>query len=717
MHEKMSYEQICQIIKESDDVVSALEAVGAVYGIPAENITCDDTLKSIKVIGDNISAPPLKNTEGNTKAIICSIGGVLDYISQRIDDKLNDYQRNNIAVSKDLMAKSRTVDPSRGNVLGRYRDANGDEIIAYDTGYIDSANTPEARKKIEEISQQLNLTTYDPKPITTPTYFNDEDDITKDIDIVDNMTANAIEPVDISSDIQESALHIELVSKYNDTRHLGYDIFSEMGFKDIKPIEIIQESKSESESKKDKDKTINPQDIRHMKFDNTNIIKAIKYMNEARQEQADEERGKFSVKLLINNDKWQKAIDCLNKQFDARINIRFINDPEEYSSLYTLTWFDIKTKMTISKSKGFQLHGLPIDIFVINKSIDEEMPKKDPSMFGQFVIAGLLHEIFHNIAAVMREESITSELAIVSTINLAASKESSKERRVIITKFVKSMDKMNGNKLGIIGRRKLIKQLLVATAAQYDELLLAELKRKIDDTDEMTDAEIDQLIEQYEKIIKKREKVRKSTKRKTYMLTQLLKLFIGLLLCCTVVLIPVGIMLFISMGMEGYTDKDIERFRSTKHMEEYYCDLFAAMYQLPLALLIGNPMERSFTANAINPDKLKKLASLEKQFAELVCSEHPTISERTYSAVKTAKTLLENEDIDPAIREYCEWIIENHDSILDTNIANDYNDNTFDPKAAEDLDEHLQTIINNNNVTLTEYDMSIIFSTGDIINE
>ena len=84
-------------VSESGDLISALECVGAMYGIPATNIIADDTVSSIRVVNDNIIAPPLEKANGRTKPIMCAIGSVLDYISQRIDDKLNEYQMNNIS--------------------------------------------------------------------------------------------------------------------------------------------------------------------------------------------------------------------------------------------------------------------------------------------------------------------------------------------------------------------------------------------------------------------------------------------------------------------------------------------------------------------------------------------------------------------------------------------------------------------------------------------
>ena len=77
--------------------------------------------------------------------------------------------------------------------------------------------------------------------------------------------------------------------------------------------------------------------------------------------------------------------------------------------------------------------------------------------------------------------------------------------------------------------------------------------------------------------------------------------------------------------------------------------------------------------------------------------------ERTYAAVKIARNLLKDEkNLDPAVRKYAQWIIDNFSNLEKANIDKIYNKTTFDPKEAEDLDKHLQELIKDNNVVLTE---------------
>lgn len=702
---------VSQVVKESEDLISALEAVGAMYGIPAENILVDDSLRSIKVVNDTIIAPQtsVRNVDANVRAIMCSIGGVLDYISQRVDEKLTSYQNTAIADAK-RVATQRDANPAKGNVVGRYFDDNNDEVIVYDTGLCDSSNTIEAHKKIDELRADGKIPEYKETPMSTPTYFSDEDDITVGIDLSDDVNDMTTEPVDIASDIQESYIHLDMISQFNNTTHLGYDLLQSHGFDYVKPIDGMYQESSTGKG----DSKIKPEDIKYMKFDNTNIIKAIKFMNDARAEQASVGRGKWSVRQLINNQNWQKAIDCLNKQFDCRLNIRFINsDDGTNKNLYTTMWNDIKTNIKISKSKGFQLGGLPIDIFVIDKSIDDESPKDDSSMFGQFVISGLLHEIFHNIYIAILSINGEFNASISAAMMLASSADSAKARRVILTKYVNSLDDYCGKKLNIITRRKLVKQLLLTSTLQHDQSMLTSIKNKIEDGG-MDEKEIDKLIKIYEKIVKKQER---SERRRTSPMTKVFAAIgvgISIVLTCTVIGAFIGIPLIRSVA-QYLGPSDLEKFRSEKHTEEYWCDLFAGMYKLPFVFLIGVPGNRKFTANSVDPEKLKKLAKLEKSLYEFYMAPYPTIEERTYAAVKIAKNLLETDDLEPAFKDYCQWIVDNHKSILDTDIDTDYNDNTFDPKSAEDLDEHMRNLINAGNITLTEYEITAIMD--DIIND
>ena len=147
---KPTQEACAKAIREAEDLVSALECVGGMFGIPSENIIADDTLDNIKVQGDMILAPTVPAT-GHGNAIMKSIAAVLDYISQRIDSKLNTYQNTNINNGMILDHVAANADPSKGKVIGRYVTPEDDEIIVYDSGIVSAPNTPSAYAMVTDL--------------------------------------------------------------------------------------------------------------------------------------------------------------------------------------------------------------------------------------------------------------------------------------------------------------------------------------------------------------------------------------------------------------------------------------------------------------------------------------------------------------------------------------------------------------------------------------
>ena len=158
-------------IESSPDLVSALESVGAMYCIPSSKIMADNSLNKIKVVNDCMVAPPIKNCKGNTKAIMCAIGSVLDYISQRVDEKLDEYQHCMIEKGKTEEVVNRASDPNKGTVIGRYVDPNGDEILVYDSGIVDKANTKEANDMVDKLREDMKIPEYNPITKQKPEYF------------------------------------------------------------------------------------------------------------------------------------------------------------------------------------------------------------------------------------------------------------------------------------------------------------------------------------------------------------------------------------------------------------------------------------------------------------------------------------------------------------------------------------------------------------------
>ena len=690
-------QKVEKAVSESADLIAALECVGAMYGIPSTNIIADPNATGIRIQNDNIIAPPIE-AKNQTKPIIQAVGGVLDYISQRIDDKLNDYQMGNIEQGR-IDTAIKNANPAKGKCIGRYEDDEGGEILAYDTGLVDMPNTPAAIAKVEELRASNTIPTYVPGGSSAPQeYFNDEDEEAIDMDasaddVAGDVTSNA-EVNDIAENIQESAYHVNMCSKMGNTTHLGYDLLRKHGFDFVKPIDsIVMESKTEDDDKKKKVRT---SDIKYMKFDNKAILKAVDYFNAARENQ--ENAKQMNLTEFVHDPNFEKAIDCLNKQFDCRINLRFIQTkPGRYENAATQTFNDIKKKMTISKSKGFQLGGLPIDIFIYNHYLESSAPN-DIELFGQNMVSTLCHEIFHNIASVLRHANATAGMSLAMTLNLAAAAKTPEEKRVIITNYVDTIDELSGNNLiNKAAKKRMVKQLTTLAAVDGNPKAM----RTVGDADKYAD----QMIKAYKKAISK------ATPSKAKYVFPAVITAAGVLTAC---LGGSGIALFggfaagvgaiMGIGMLTIDLDEIEmmkKYGSAKLYEEYYCDLFAAMYKLPKFFFVG-PSKNKYVANDFSTDKLAELAKLEGEFSKAIYSRYPTDLERTHAGVKVAKQLLEQKNLEPQVKKYCQWIVDNFSNVNHANIDTIYNKTTFDPKEAENLDKHLEDIIKDNNVTLTE---------------
>jgi hypothetical protein len=172
----------------------------------------------------------------------------------------------------------------------------------------------------------------------------------------------------------------------------------------------------------------------------------------------------------------------------------------------------------------------------------------------------------------------------------------------------------------------------------------------------------------------------------------------------TVVGLPIGLILLGIGGNPSEAEyvRQYESYLKNPNKEEYYCDLFAGMYNLPLTFTIGYK-KRDFVVNQIPPEQLQRLKDIEGKLYTLVQSKYPTLEERNQAAYTIAKNLLESKaKISKETKEYCSWVVANYSNIEKTDIKTNYRSQSFDPREAEDLDKHVQNLINNNNIALTK---------------
>lgn len=738
---KRTKNEVLNKIEECNNMTTALESVAAMYCIPSSYIVEDPVTDRIAVTKGHIVVP--SNTTAkpsdNAKSIIQAVGAVLDYISQRADDKLDNFQAEKIrdGVNRDKINDA--IDSSRGKVFASRIDGNGDPVIVYDNGSAEVPNTEEGHKTFDSIPNKPEFK----ESNEYGGYWKPEDDIMEGVDedsLGDNgadgidvpepsqqdykaaessgadpgtemSIGDGITETDIAADIQEAGYLIDALSAYNNTRHLGYDIMQEQGFSFVKPCDFFVESAA-----KKRNREVTSFGIEHMKFDNTQLLKAIGLMNDVRKEQ-NGAKGRINLETLINHPKWQQAIDCLNKQFNARLNVRFIKNKSARNSEFTMIFNDIKTHLSISKSKGFQLGGLPIDIFILNTALDEDAPD-DTSLFGQHVVSVLCHEIFHNIMAVLKSKEAQFTASLMETMMLAKDIPSAKNRRKLVTNFVNTLEEFGGTKLNPITKRSLVKHLTYLSTICHDEQAVREYEEAIKNKKPVG---IEDQIKKLEKRVRKLKVHTYGPGRYFIPAAMTVGSIIGVA-AGTSATPMFGIMLGISAMTLGSTAVGqiaeihaINKFKSgeVKNYEEHWCDMFAACYNLPVTFfMVGKP--RSGAANDYALEELKRYNELEREAMQLAMIKYPTISERNQAAAKYAKkTLASKAKLDPAIKKYLEWIVSNYSKTLDMDIDEIYSNGTFDPKTAEDLDKHIEKLIGSANINVTESDLSWLSDIGD----
>lgn len=727
-------EMCASIIKEADSLVTALEDIGAMFGIPKENIICDDTLDDIKVQGDTIIAPSVP-TEGRGNAIMRSISAVLDYISQRIDAKLNKYQGDNIEKGIILDRIENDANPAKGKVIGRRVTDEGDEILIYDSGLVDMPNTDSARALVTQLRASGAIPTpVTPEPTTGIQYFTDEDQIDRDLNIptqggsnlndsgagprVDNPNDDfgipSQTPVgqenDMSTNVNESYSMLSLVSKYGNTTHLGYDMMTEMGIKGIQPVDFLLESG-------DNKKAILPSEIKHMKFDNTHIMKAVKLFNSVRAEQRDVRGKDINIAKMVNSPNWHKAIQELEKQFDCHLVVHYLKDSDNPHDTDAMTstvaqGYEYRQNVSVSKSKGFQLNGLPITIYLLNNVLIENAPT-DPSLFGQAVVAILLHEIFHNVMMVFREYNTEFNSMLTTTMIAASLTKNAKVRRKLITNFANAVDAMNppGEKMNIVQKKIYIKKLLLTCSLREGQ----ESMKLAQELVENDDFNLDEYIKAAEKFQHRQEK--KITGHGLE-IKSLIGLGVGFSLLCGGLAAPTFALTVIGGGLmagsygayklggliRGSMRKDYESRKNgdIKNYEEHWADMFATMYNLPVTMF--NVPKTHLVAARMTDDQIKRLHQIEMNWVTLMDDEHPPTTERLAASVKYARQTLDSGiKLNPDVKKYLEWIIANHSRILDVeDIDTIYSKATFDPKTAEDIDLHIGNLISKTNTNITE---------------
>lgn len=678
-------------IAKSPNVVAALEAVADIYKVPPSHILADNSLRNIKVQEDFIIAPENTNVQGNKENIIRAIATLLDNIGCRIDKQLDDYQNSCIAQNKEI---------ERQQML-----------------------SSQGRPSFDDTASKV--------------YFNDQDDITADVK-PQPFGDDSSEPQDVPEpkafgDEDEDSSVMEYLYDLYGTPYIGSTMFSEMGYDVDKysSSEFIQEAKTNGSS------TINPEDIKYMRFDNSGIVKAIKCFNEMRKNQSDvKEDNLLDYKKIISDPKFKEGIDALSEQFDCNLRITLENTTDMIGYTMTDRYSNPRHKVTISKKSGFKLNGYRIYV-TLSMGLFQFASPKEEDKFGQMLVSVLLHEIFHNITTLLMWDNAAWIGSYMATITRAIQTKSPKVKKVLIQKYIENMENVSGRKMNKIKKLTLQKQLFALCSAKQIQKAFdsaKSIKKKVETStvsggteSKSADASAEALIDNLNKVIPdlKDQYRTKPGKVAGAIISWCLTCIIGFAGSVAYVTgsITMGPVIFFSIigllhssfktldaAFPAMLRKMAEQFKSGKDLEEQFADAFAAMYKLPVVFHFA-PSEdftQKYKYNELSTKNLDKLVSLFKEFSTLVMDVHPTDYERASQAIKAAKQILADggKYIDPTQKKYLEWLVNGFDSIEDTSVDDVVQGESpvFDPEATADLNKHLENLIQHGrkNINITE---------------
>lgn len=476
------------------------------------------------------------------------------------------------------------------------------------------------------------------------------------------------------------------------------------------------------------------------KFDNKHIIKAIKYFNKAYAEipfddtnydetKKDQERGELDIRkthssgLLYSDDLIKKAEACfrntsgpfekglqeLQKQFDCKFKV-YISE-KQGTGTFIENFPKDPGKLTVSKSKGFQLGGLGININVNMRQVMDFVPS-DKKLFGQAFAAVLLHEIYHNIVHMIDVRNTKLHNDIKLSIKTAGSANNSAGAISTISNFIDRFMSSFSLKRSDIDKARTERRLYVLSQIQNNPAAMKQFEEDIKhNKDETTnDQEIDDYIEQL-RVLKSFLKIGKGM-RVVGTACVILLTAVGFIFGQGIAAVS-GTVCLALMSLSMLMKKVKSLFGMTPYVkEEYFCDLFAGMYKLPVHLSSFN---RQVLLNKNNPEKMKQLRQIDQDISKLTNDEHPITFDREVTSYKLAKQLLKSgQKLSPEIKAYLKYIVDLHEGIdgID-NPENKREAKKLDPKAAEDLRKTMRDFVSKTGATVTESYLMDILGVGE----
>lgn len=466
-------------------------------------------------------------------------------------------------------------------------------------------------------------------------------------------------------------------------------------------------------------------------FNNEHIINAIKYFNEAYAQipfektnfdeiKEKQERGELNIrstlapeieypKSLIDaaescfrdpNGPLEKGFQELQQQFDCKFNI-YISRKTSTGTILSNFPNNVGA-LTISKSKGFQLGGLPITINLNMSQILGLVPA-NKKLFGQSLTAVLLHEIYHNIVHMIGVRNKNLHNDIQKTMISMKSTKSFEACKSTISSFIGRFTSKFGISDSSIDKERVSRRMYVLSQIQENpgavKKFEKDIKNNADPTNTDDQVELDKYIRSMEMV--KDYVVFKRGLRIVSAACCILLAGLGFAFGSTIVAIS-GVIGLAIMSLSMLKKKVLSLFGLAPRLqEEYFCDLFASMYKLPIHLSSFN---RQIKLNQMNAEKIKRLREIDQKIDKRIKDEHPLNFDRELTSYKIAKQYLDSgRPLKPEERDYLEYIVNLHEGIED--IDNPYSKRQakkLDPEAAADLQKTLQDFVNKTGASVTE---------------
>ena len=510
------------------------------------------------------------------------------------------------------------------------------------------------------------------------------------------------------------------------------------------------------------------------KFDNKHIIKCIRHFDKLikelpsdpgvekrkdaiynkdfrtkkdREEDPKDKQEKYSIELTDErffeyfeecrkivvkpNSEFFKGIHELEQQFDCKIEfpemLGGIMNEEKPKSEYIFGTLPVKnaaqlreTNLEISKKKGFQLKGLTITLIADIRAL-VVFTKSNNNTGGARLTSVILHEIFHNIAHMM---NVVHSDFIKKSKDLLKSTNDDDTLPGVTAKMSNFLDKTMSAfgmpKIKSKEKKRAIGRLYVLSKIKSNPAALKKFEEDVkDDADPRTREDLEAYVEELKKSnhFTKIGSIFKAIGVLLVIIGSAVGLASGAVVGAVAGAIGVAVLLFefslrlIAFAIKKLTNVLIGKMDIT---EEYYCDLFAAMYQLPVSF---SSYKRYIKLNEMgNHDLVEEYISGVRKAHDVINDVHPATFDRDKCSYNIAKQILSsNRKLKPEVRKYLEGIVADNEGI--ENINGEMSNKraaTLSPEASADLNRYLKIFADKTGTTVTE--SFIEYFTGGICN-